>query len=367
MRSADRWQITTAAVLAALAVLVLVLPYPPQVGDSGNYGYTPDPEGTAEFLSELDRPTFAEAGADAVKGARYVDTLLYRQLNAAHEARYGMPWQAWNQGNHGSCVSFAFALGAYVAQSVDWAEGDMEEPPLAVATEPIYGGSRTAARIPPITVNNGGDGSYGAAAARWIRGLANGTGGILYRREYPEHRIDLSEYSIPRSKEMGRLGVFENLAREAYKHRALSVAKVSTWDELAAAIESGYPVAICSTVGYGGNSRRDADGFLDRGSSWAHAMLIVGIRHAKNAEKKEGGVGVGAANPRDGALIANSWGEYWLDERSPRWPDDMPKGCFWASRKNVESALSQGDSFAIGGVEFRYRQLDHREWLQGDR
>lgn len=367
MRFADRFQITVAAVLAALAVLLAVLPQNPAPQQDGNYGYTPDPEGTAEFLHELKRPTFAEAGADAVAGAKFVDTFLYRPLNAAHQARYGSPWKAWNQGNHGSCVSFAFALAAFTAQSIDWATGDMPEPPLAVATEPIYGGSRTAARVPPITVNNGGDGSYGAAAARWIRGLANGTGGILYRKPYPEHRIDLSEYSIPVSKQMGRLGVFENLAREAYRHRAMSVAKVSTWEELSAAIESGYPVAICSTVGYGGRERRDADGFLPRGSSWAHAMCIIGIRHAKNAEKKEGGVGGAASaviDPRDGALIANSWGQHWLDETSARWPEDMPAGCFWAERKNVEAALAQGDSFAVGGVEFVYRDLDHGGWMQ---
>jgi hypothetical protein len=42
----------------------------------------------------------------------------------------------------------------------------------------------------------------------------------------------------------------------------------------------------------------------------------------------------------------------------------MPEGSFWASRADIEAVLRQGDSFAIGGVEFKFRDLNHAEWLQ---
>jgi hypothetical protein len=134
------------------------------------YGYTPNPEGVREFLRELQEPTFAEAGADAMKNATGRDTFLYRAVNVAHQRRYGKPWQSWDQGNAGTCVSMAFGLGEYAAECVDHVAGKTKQPPLECATEPIYGGSRTAARLPPMDRNLGGDGSYGGAAARWLTG-----------------------------------------------------------------------------------------------------------------------------------------------------------------------------------------------------
>lgn len=322
---------------------------------SGNYGYLPDPAGTREFLAELEHPTFGEAGADAIKKAQHVDTFLYRYVYDAHQRRYGRPWECWNQGPHGSCVSFAFALGSYCGQATDWANKRMPQAPLQVATEPIYGGSRTAARMPPQSRNNGGDGSYGGAAARWIAGKCKdpSVGGILYREKYGA--VDLLEYSIPRSVEWGRVGVPGDLAKLAAKHRAVAVAQVNTWEELCASVERGSPVVLCSTVGYGRmdgrNPVRDELGFLPRGTSWAHAMLVWAVRHETNG----GG--------RDGALIQNSWSGRWAS--GPKWPSDQPDGSFWARRPDVQAALDQGDSFAIGGVSgFQWEPLDHGGWVE---
>jgi len=319
------------------------------------FGYQPDPEGTREFLSELDRPTFAAAAGGAMAEAKGVDTFLFRHVQKAHQSHYGLPWKCWDQGDHGSCVSFAFALGAYTGQSVDFVEGRMARPPPEVATEPIYGGSRTAARLPPIAKNNGGDGSYGGAAARWISGKCKDptVGGILYRERYGD--VDLSTYSIPRSIAWGRDGVPLPLAREANQHKAVAVAQVRTWDELCASIERGSPVVLCSNVGYGRADRtmpvRDSDGFLPRGTPWGHAMLCWAVRHQKNG------------SPRDGGLIQNSWSERWC--RGPKWPQDQPDGSFWASRENIQAALDQGDCFAIGGVDgFKWRELDNGNWFE---
>lgn len=311
------------------------------------YGYTPNPEGVRQFLRELEEPTFAEAGADAMANAAGRDTFLYRAVDISHRRRYGKPWQSWDQGNAGTCVSMAFGLGEYTAECVDHVAGKTREPPLECASEPIYGGSRTAARLPPMERNLGGDGSYGGAAARWLTGNCRDKtiGGVLYRKEYGP--FDLSEYSIPLSRTWGRDGVPLELGREAAKRRAKCV-QVQTWAELCAAIERGTPVAICSQVGYGPTPRtRDADGFLSRGTPWSHAMLVWGVRHKDNG----GG--------RDGGLIQNSWYVKWVG--GPKWPADQPDGSFWASRQDIEAALQQGDSWAIG-TSYEWRDLQNAEW-----
>lgn len=343
--------------LLVLAAILLAMRGDARVRTAGDqFGYQPNPEGVREFLSELREPMFAQAGADCIAKAKGQDAYLYRYADKAHRAVYGKPFGPWNQGPHGSCVSFGWAIGSYVGQSVDWATGRVADPPKLVATEPIYGGSRTAGRLPPVTFAGWSDGSYGAAAARWVAGLKNGTGGILYREKYGD--TDLSVYSIPLSKQWGAYGVPAPLAKEANKHTAKAVALVETWDELAAALESGYCVPICSNIGFANNSR-DADGFLPRNSQWSHCMCLVAIKYAANSGKHGEPP---MKQPRDGVCVMNSWGAGWV--QGGKHPPDQPDGSFWISRRDAEAILAQSDSFAIGGVGgFTYRDLNHGQWL----
>jgi len=316
-----------------------------------NYGYTPDPAGTREFLSELDKPNFRQAGADAVAKAKGVDTFLYRAADKASRAVYGKPFAPWNQGSAGTCVSFGWGMGSWIGQSVAWAAGELPAPPKMVATEPIYGGSRTAGRLPPVTFAGYSDGSYGGAAARWVSGRCKdpAVGGILYRERYGN--TDLSQYSIPLSREWGNSGVPLELARLAHEHTATAVAQINDYDSLVASIESGYPVAICSNVGFAATNVRDSMGYLPRGGQWNHCMVCISCRHAKNA----GG--------RDGVLVLNSWGDKWVG--GPKWPSDQPDGSFWISKADATSIIAQGDSFAIGSVGgFRYRDLHNGNWME---
>jgi hypothetical protein len=194
------------------------------------------------------------------------------------------------------------------------------------------------------------DGSYGAAAARYVSGLKNGRGGILFREKYGD--VDLTTYSITRSREWGNSGVPDALAKIANQHTAKAVALCDSWDSLCAAVENGLCVPIASNVGFEATNVRDREGFLPRGSKpWGHCMCVVGVRYAKNGSS------------RDGALIANSWGTTWVS--GPRWPADMPEGSFWASRADIEAILRQGDSFVVGGVHgFAARDLDHGAWFE---
>jgi hypothetical protein len=291
-----------------------------------------------------------------IAGARGVDAYLYRYADRAHRQVYGTPYGPWNQGSIGTCVSFGWGMGSYVGQCVDWVQGGLEHPPLEVATEPIYGGSRTEGRLPPVKFAGFSDGSYGAAAARWVSGLKNGHGGILFRQKYGD--TDLSTYSVPRSKDWGAYGCPPALAAEAFSHTAKATALCETVEGMMAALESGMPVPICSNVGFAGQGR-DADGFLRRAGSWGHCMVAIGCKYAKNS----GANGEPPMkNPRDGILIMNSWGSSWVG--GGKHPPDQPEGSFWISRTDAQSILSQGDSFVIGSVNgFKYRKLDNGGWM----
>lgn len=352
-RSDSSWTFSAIAfVVFAAALGTLVSRYVGLLAEhvEHDFGYLPNPAATAEFLSELDQPRFAQAGKDCMDNVVRKDTFLYRYADEAHRAVYGKPFTAWNQGSAGTCVSFGWGAGSYIGQAVSWKQGEMPAPPKLVATEPLYAGSRTYARLPPVTFAGYSDGSYGAAAARWVAGKCKdpAVGGILYREVVGKY--DLTSYSIAMSREWGANGPPREVAVAAAQHRALAVAQVSSWDELVAAISSGYCVPICSNVGFASTNVRDKDGFLPRGGQWNHCMLVCGIRFSDGPGK------------RDGCLILNSWGERWVT--GPRWPEDQPEGSFWCSRADIESILRQGDSFAIGSVSgFPWRKLEHKEWL----
>jgi hypothetical protein len=341
-----------AAVLLFVAAVVAVRSWPmprPTAAQAGNFGYTPNPEGSRQFLRELRQPYFSDAGAEILDNAQGRDTFLWRYADRAHRQVYGKPYGPWKQGI-GDCVSFGFALSAYVGQAVDFCEGELPEPPLLVATEPLYGGSRCESR--GIEFAGWQDGSYGAAAARWVAGLKNGTGGIIYRKKYGTN--DLTEYDPQRAKDWGAYGCGgrgnTELDHVANEHTVRAVALVTNWQEAAASIEAGAPVAVCCGVGF--SSRRNKDGFSERiYPGWAHCQAMIAVRYAHN----EGG--------RDGILVMNSWG-VWNGPPENKWPKDQPDGSYWVSRETVNEMLKGGDSFSLAGVNgFRWRELNHGDFL----
>ena len=320
----------------------------PPVG--AGYGYIPDPDGVRRFLDELPQPFFAQAGRDAMDKAVEVDTFLYRQMDRAHRARYGKPFVVGRQGI-GDCVSWGAMHAVYCAESVDWTLGKLAEPPQLPATEAIYGGARVEARgrdgLGRSPIGGYSDGATGWGAARWLRDW-----GVVYREEVLGH--DLREYDPKRAKAWGAYGNGGQgddgkLDLEAKRHPCKHVVAVKTWDELVAAITSGYPVTIASSVGFN-SGNRDADGFCRASGTWMHQMAVIGVRFAKNG------------SPRDGALILNSWGPNYVG--GGKWPPDQPDGSFWASREAIQSILNQGDSYAIGSVDgFGWREIHNGDWL----
>lgn len=348
-----RW--LAVALLLGLATAAIVAglgrgPSPAGFLDDDNFGYRPDPQGVERFLAELPQPLFRQAGEETVREAKGVDTFLYRSAYKAHQALYGRPWVVERQGI-GDCVSWGWAHGVWIAQSVDWETGRLAQPPPFPSTEAIYGGSRVEARgrsgDGSSPVGGWSDGSYGAAAARWVRDW-----GVVYRERFD--RYDLSKYSADRAKQWGAYGCGGQgdggkLDAVAKKHPAQHVALVTTWAEAAAAIEAGFPIPVASMQGFA--SVADANGYAAASGSWAHEMCFIAVRYAKNG------------SPSDALLCLNSWGPRWITYRG-KFPADQPDGSFWVRRETVESMLRAKDSFAVGSVAgFGWRDLHNGDWL----
>ena len=354
MSRSDRWSVGAVSFVIAMAILgVLVERATRRVVTQidGQFGYTPDPEGTRQFLATLgDEQFFSQAGAEAMQEAKGVDTFLYRQLDAAHRARYGKPFVVGRQ-LIGDCVSWGAMHAVAVSEAVSWSLGKLPEPPTMPATEALYGGARVEARGKPgdgaQPYGGFSDGATGFGAAKFLREF-----GTVYRQKYPT--ADLTEYSGERAKQWGAYGCggqgdAGRLDAEAKKHPLRHVVAIRSWQELAAALESGYPVTLASSQGF--TSTRNKDGICEASGTWMHQMCAIGIRHKKNGA------------PDDLCLILNSWGPSYVGPKENKYPSDQPDGSFWARRSVVERMLE--DAWAIGDTEgFKYRDIHHGNWLQ---
>ena len=318
------------------------------------FGYQPDPAGVAEFLAELgpDR-YFSEAALEAMAKAERIDTFLYRVMDAAHRSRYGSPFVVGKQGI-GDCVSWGAMHAVYCSESLTWSLGKSPEAPLMPSTESIYGGSRVEARNRPEGGGGWSDGSYGGAAAKWLRDW-----GVVYRQPFTDLGYDLTNYSAERAKNWGNYGNGGQgdkgrLDKLAKKHPARHVVAIRTWEECVAALTAGFPVTIASSQGFA--NRTDEAGVLSPSGTWMHQMSLVGIRFKENSPP-----GVRAV---DACLVLNSWGTRWLSYAG-KFPADQPDGSFWAEKKVIERILAQGDSYAIGDIKtgFAWRDIHHGDWL----
>lgn len=305
-----------------------------------HFGYTPDPEATRRFVRGLWKPYFSQYRniAGAVQEAK-APTLLYRAL---YEADPG--WQCSHQGI-GDCVSHGWAHAIETGSAVELSQGTNGEF-HRVATETIYGGARCQAR--DTSFAGWSDGAVGSSAALWVTKW-----GVLFRQPYD--LVDLSVYSSQRAKNYGAYGCPAELVPIAKQHPVKTVALVRSFLEGAAAVEAGYPIAVCSQVGFGptGGNVRDSQGFLRASNVWGHCMCFIGVRWGD----------------RPGLLCINSWGINWVS--GPTWPNEtseddidriptQPPGSFWIDAKTCDRMLAGGDSFAISKYEgFPVLNINH--------
>lgn len=232
----------------------------------------------------------------------------------------------------GDCVSFGMKNVIQYLQCVQIAQGQRFEyhhvfPPY------IYGVSRH--NIGGDRLGNS-DGSLGSWAAEGVRKY-----GILFADDK-----DVPPYSGSVATKWGsRSGPPDFTYQLAKDNLVKSTAKVTTFDEAAAAISNGYPVTVASDVGFAGNNMQGQvqNGKLwERASgSWGHQMCFIGVD----------------MNDRS-MFCLNSWGsDLWSNQ-----PDGAPPGGFWISERDANRILGQDDSWACSQFDgFPAQKLEH--WI----
>ena len=259
--------------------------------------------------------------ADGIKslaeviGSRGGERPIKADLTVYLKKVHGEQWYL-NQGTCGSCVAFGAAIACDTLAAIDIVDHAMEKPLGRTDPMSIYWGSRVEVGGNKLW----GQGSVGAWAAKYLKDY-----GVIPQAKYPE--IDLSVYSSAVCcGGHARTGVPDGLESVARQHPVKTYAQVNTFEEVAEAIESGYPVTVASNQGF--SKARDAEGFARPQGSWGHQMCILGVRH-----------------DRPGALIANSWGAYYTGG-----PADMSPATKWVDANTVSHMLRAGDSFALSNL-----------------
>jgi len=282
-------------------------------------GWNNDQKAVKQFVARNANPFITQLD-DAIRGTGEGKVaLLWRAFEDATGSKL-MP----HAQTIGDCVSHGYGSAVDILTCCQIIlKRKFERWVAEAATEPIYAGSR-------VEIGGGkirGDGSMGVWAANWIRKY-----GILLRQEYVDGKFDFTTYSGNKARKMGArgAGVPDALEPIAKFHPVRTTSLVRTWEECRDAVANGYPVIMCSNVGF--KTRRDKDGFLRRGRRpWFHAMCIVGIDDDFR---------------RPGACILNSWGEHWVSGPTRH---EQPVGSFWCDAATIDTAMRQGDSLAISG------------------
>lgn len=236
-----------------------------------------------------------------------------------------------DQGQVGSCVGYgtSIALDTLMAANAYHKKQLLQIWLSRVHPPAIYAIGRNEHR-------QGFDGSTGI----WqVEGLQKY--GSLHRLKYDSY--DLTQVNQMDARKWASQGLPGNLLEDAKEHKLVNYALVDTLDKAKAALQNGYPLILCSSIGY--NNQRDQNGFLRRQGSWMHCMACTGYRSADTG--------------KEGYLIIQSWGNNWAG--GPIFPDDMPQGAFWVTPQDLMAHLREKDSFALSDYQgFKRREI---KWL----
>jgi len=263
----------------------------------------------------------------------------YRALQAVFPEK-PLPY---NQRNIGTCVAVAGKGVIDGENAIAYLMGKMPKP-IPVSAESIYGGR---VEVAGREQSRYGDGWYGVGFAKWVTEV----GGQIYEKNYADHNIDLSNgYVVERARDWGQFGnggrkdgINGPFDAEAQKNKFAKRARVSSLEELDAAMKNYKFVHTCSNIGY--DSPRDKDGFCKRRGSWSHAQFFCGRRTK-------------AVSGRDGYLVQNSWGAY-IGGDGPNSKNkylDQPDGSYWVSPADALAMLRAGDSWVLTYDEFKASQ-----------
>jgi hypothetical protein len=287
-------------------------------------GWHEDPREVNRMLGEFQHPIFgvSAASSNIVGSGKGVVSLLYKPVEKVL-GHFPIHLQTI-----GDCVSHACGTAVDVHKCVRIVLKNLREEFRAeTATEGIYAASRVEIAGGQLGNQDGSTGAWGVAAMKNV--------GTLARLKYPGsggHRgIDLRTYSGNRAKTWGgpRGGVPDWLEPTAREHPVLTASLVRSFEEAADAIANGYPVVVCSNVGF--KSVRNKYGFLAPEGQWPHAMVFIASDYKSR---------------RPGLLCMNSWGPDWVSG-GKRY--GQPDGSFWVTPQVCNRMFSEGDSWSVSG------------------
>lgn len=223
------------------------------------------------------------------------------------------------------CVSHAFAVGLE-----DWFLNMSYQWPGQIATEVLYGGSRTL-------VGNKSMSAKGTCCAWVARFLL--TFGYVPRGNYES--VDLSNYSYSRADVYGRDGIPNQLMSRLQKavlpdSRILSLGKLKSGASAWTAVGKYYPVPFATKRGFA--SKRDSDGICSPTDEWHHSMLVRGRCILRGGRKA--------------FVVQNSIGEYLGDENSviklDSGPDiTLPGGVFLVDYEVFDDICTSEDAYVL--------------------
>lgn len=289
-------------------------------------GWRDEPDHVKQVVASFARPFFGDAGKTIIQGADDKDAFLWKYYEKIH----GHPWKPHNQNGTGCCVGEGFSAGVEILAAVEIVVNNEPQEYKDVSASAVYALSR---EVGNYLVNN--DGSTGADAAKALMQY-----GALSCEEAGDDNYTNPAHA-QKAKLWGKKGLPADLKAKAAKHKIKSASLVRTPEEVRAALINGYPVPICSSVGFEprGGFKRDADGFCAMGGSWAHCMVIVGYRADKKA-----------------FLVLQSWGD-----NSPPGPKslDQPDGSFWITWEACQKIVRSGESYALSSFDgYPARNID---------
>jgi hypothetical protein len=167
----------------------------------------------------------------------------------------------------GDCVSHGHGLGVDILKAAQIQAGAKESFTGETATEIIYAGSR-------VEIGNGQCGTQDGSVGAWAAGFVTKYGTVI-RDKYPV--LDLTTYNGQTAKKLGmpNAGVPDPMEPFCKEHPIKTASLVRNYNEARDAIANGYPVPVCSQVGFenqGQSTVRDKDGFARRGGKWPHCF-----------------------------------------------------------------------------------------------
>lgn len=304
------------------------LPPPqPEVIFTPTFGWVKDDNVIKENLNPTKTLHFRNTPAGKAILDTDKDVYLWRTTRVAAGHGATEDWySSVNQQNVGCCVGCGWkgavdcllAIQAVTTKREDW---------TPVSVEGIYALSRVEIGKKQIR----GDGSNGSWAAKAVNLY-----GVLAMKKYDS--IDLSTFSPSRARQLGNSGLSSSLENIAKQHPVRGTALVQSWADVKKSIQQGYPVAVCSDLGFA--MTRDSTGRIRQQGTWGHCQCIIGVRNGNN----------------EGGFILNSWGR---DAYSgPKWPEDMPLEGAWVDASVIDRMVKEGDSFALSdAVGFPARVL----------